>query len=328
MTSEVNLYKQKADNTKKELENLVRTGNTTYSNELKNNQRTSEMNEKNNLIQYRAFKTYSKAIKEQNLKNMLNEDKKYGDYDLKFMEIARKRYEDDFTENIIKLNYLDKELMTKDKIIMFAEDESNKKDNFIYILQSISFYLFLMLIPAILAKLNVIDKGLAIAIFVISGIITLIVVAVRAAKNRDVNIVKKTKDTAKQYAIPVIQKMVPKDFIKACPTNCKSKAVYSEEQMGPQYGNDVNEVWLDNSQDKWLDGDTPSVGGTKLGYQQLGEGAEPRPYYGGAPKTPRYECRWAGDPTKMTGMNKGLKFTTSIPCKFFPGYETVSKTEE
>lgn len=324
MTSEVNLYKQKANNVKSQLENLVKSGNSEYA----ENQKISDMNEQNSLIQYRTYKNYATSSKENNLKNMLADDAKYGEYDIKFMNIARKRYEDDFTENIIKLNYLDKELMTKDKIIMLAEDESNKKDNYIYILQSITFYVFLMLIPTIFARLNVISNTLAITIFILTGIITLIVVAVNASKNRDVNIVKKTKEVAKEYAVAAIQEIVPADFIKQCPTNCKSKGVFSEEEEYiPQYGNEGNEVWLDNSQNKWLDGDIPSVGATKAGYQQLGEEAEPKPYYGGAPMTPTYECRWAGDPTKMTGMNKGLKFTTSVPCKFFPGYETVSKSE-
>ena len=137
----------------------------------------------------------------------------------------------------------------------------------------------------------------------------------------DVNIVKKTQDTAKEFTKNMVMNILPSP--RKCPKKCKPRRgrVGSESEVDM----DGNEVWLDNSENKWESGDVPDVGGDELGYKKLGSDVEPKAYYGGAKNNTQYVCRWNGDSTKMTNMNKGLEFTTTIPCKFFPGYETVSK---
>ena len=137
--------------------------------------------------------------------------------------------------------------------------------------------------------------------------------------NDVVNIMNKTKNTAKDFARTIVKDIFPKSFIKSCPSKINPKVTV-------QYNyNNGNEVWLDNSQNMWEEGDIPEIGATKQGYLALGDKAEPSPYYGGDPKTPQYTCKWTDDPAKMTDMNRGTTFTTTIPCEYYPGYKTVSK---
>jgi len=329
MTSALNSYKQKVTQMEKDLTSLLNQGNNVYSNTLINNQRASDNNENNALNNYKDDRRMVTAIKTNNAQEILSKDIYYGKEELRYINDVTEKYEGEFNENVVKLNFLNKELMTKSKMILLNEDEADKKDNINYILKSVAFYLFLMLLPISFIKFGILLRELNIMIIVVSGIITLIVVAVVASRNRDINLVKKTKQTAKDYSIPILQKIVPKGIIKECPAKCMpKKPVYSEEQVNPSYGNknvSGNEVWLDNSTNVWEDGYVPEIGGTKLGYQQLGKNMEPKPYYDGIQKPTKYVCRWKGDPTKMTNMNKGQEFTTTIPCNFFPGYETIKK---
>ena len=50
--------------------------------------------------------------------------------------------------------------------------------------------------------------------------------------------------------------------------------------------------------------------------------ASPEPYYSGQTNPKVYTCVWNGDPSKLTTMNKGAKFSTTIPCEFYPGFKS------
>jgi Ca2+/Na+ antiporter len=189
-------------------------------------------------------------------------------------------------------------------------------------MKKIILFLVLMIIPIIFIAMEFVSIVTGIIFIIVCAIITVIVVFIQMKNNQDndvVNIMNKTKNTAKEFIIPILKDILPDSYVKSCPTKDKNKPSVN-------YDNNIgNEVWLDNSQNAWEEGDIPSIGATKQGYLALGEEAEPMPYYGGDSTTTKYQCKWMYDPAKRTNMNRGTEFTTTIPCEYYPGYKTINK---
>jgi hypothetical protein len=278
-----------------------------------------------------SINTYKNQENTENIQKHLNLLKLYKDEDevlninTNLMVNNKNIYDSDFNENVEKIDKLNNIISTKNKTIQINEYEQLKKDRIIYIMQKIILFLILMILPIILMAMGYISIIIGIIFILVCAIITVIVVFFQMKNNQDDdinNIIDKTKNTAKDFARTVVKDIFPKSFIKSCPSknNPDVKVEYNY--------NSGNEVWLDNSENVWVDGDIPTIGATKQGYLELGHKAEPRPYYGGDPKTPQYTCKWIDDPAKITGMNrldKNMEFTTTIPCEYYPGYKTISK---
>ena len=257
-----------------------------------------------------------------NLANLYQDEYNVLSANKKLMDDNQKIYVSDFNENMEKIDQLNNVISTKNKTIQINHYEQSKKDRVIFIMKKIILFLFLMIIPVIFMAMGYISVLLGIVFIVVCAIITVVVVFFQMKNNEDgdvINIMNKTKNTAKDFARTVIKDIFPKSFIKSCPSK-ENPSVQVEYNY-----NSGNEVLLDNSQNNWEDGDIPTIGATKQGYLALGEEAEPMPYYGGDPQTPQYTCKWTDDPSKMTNMNRGLEFTTTIPCEYYPGYKTINQ---
>ena len=268
------------------------------------------------------------ARRDTDIQKNLNLAQLYGDkYDvlstnIKLMSDNKDMFLNNFNENTEKIDQLNNVISTKNKIIQINYYEQTKKDRIIFIMTKIILYLFLMIIPVILVAMNYLSVLFGIIFIIVCAIITVVVVFFQMKKNEDIdaiNVMNKTKETAKDFARTVVRNIFPKSFIKSCPSKENpSRTVSFNYESG-------NEVSLDNSQNVWEEGDIPTIGATKQGYLALGEEAEPMPYYGGDPTTPSYTCEWTGDPAKRTDMNnKNIQFQTTIPCEYYPGYKTVS----
>jgi len=278
--------------------------------------------------QYDAIKGYDSEKSDQNIQKHLNLAKLYTDQNevlsvnKELMVNNKDIFDYDFNENIEKIDKLNSVISTKNKIIKINEYEQSKKDRIIYIMQKVILFLVLMIVPVIFIAMGYISFVNGIIFILVCAIITVVVVFFQMKNNQDndvVSIMNKTKNTAKDFARTIVKDIFPKSFIKSCPSKINPKVTV-------QYNyNNGNEVWLDNSQNMWEEGDIPEIGATKQGYLALGDKAEPSPYYGGDPKTPQYTCKWTDDPAKRTDMNRGTTFTTTIPCEYYPGYKTVSK---
>jgi len=281
--------------------------------------------------QYDGIKDIQNSQKDVDIEKTLNLSRLYTDENevlsanTKLLVNNKDIYDSDFNENIEKIDKLNNVISTKDKIIKINEYDQSKKDRIIYIMQKIILFLVLMIVPIIFMAMGYISIIMGISFIIVCAIITVVVVFFQMKNNQDndiLNIINKTKNTAKDFAKTIIKDIFPKSFIKSCPSKTNPK-------VNVQYKyNTGNEVWLDNSQNVWEEGDIPSIGATKQGYLALGKEAEPMPYYGGDPTTPQYTCKWTGDPAKMTNMNQAnqnMEFTTTIPCEYYPGYKTVSK---
>jgi hypothetical protein len=257
-----------------------------------------------------------------NLANLYQDEYNVLSANKKLMDDNQKIYFSDFNENTEKIDQLNNVISTKNKTIQINHYEQSKKDRIIFIMKKIILFLFLMIIPVIFMAMGYISVLLGIVFIVVCAIITVVVVFFQMKNNEDgdvINIMNKTKNTAKDFARTVIKDIFPKSFIKSCPSK-ENPSVQVEYNY-----NSGNEVLLDNSQNTWEDGDIPTIGATKQGYLALGEEAEPMPYYGGDSQTPQYTCKWTDDPSKMTNMNRGLEFTTTIPCEYYPGYKTINQ---
>lgn len=268
------------------------------------------------------------ARRDTDIQKHLNLAQLYGDkYDvlstnIKLMSDNKDMFLNNFNENTEKIDQLNNVISTKNKIIQINYYEQTKKDRIIFIMTKIILYLFLMIIPVILVAMNYLSVLFGIIFIIICAIITVVVVFFQMKKNQDIdaiNVMNKTKETAKDFARTVVRNIFPKSIIKSCPSKENpSRTVSFNYESG-------NEVSLDNSQNVWEEGDIPTIGATKQGYLALGEEAEPMPYYGGDPTATSYTCEWTGDPAKRTDMNnKNIQFQTTIPCEYYPGYKTVS----
>jgi hypothetical protein len=283
-------------------------------------------------IEFDKIKKFKIDLNNLNLKKKFNLAKLYNEHNevlsLNEKMILKNKdlYNSDFNENVKKINDLNHIISTKNKTIQINEYEQTKKDRIILIMKKIILFLVLMILPILSIAINIISFANGMLFILLCAIITVIVVFFQMKNNKDddlVNILNKTKATSKEFAVPIIKNILPETMIKKCISKKNPKETI-------QYSYDTgNEVWLDNSEDVWKTGDIPSIGATKDGYLALGEKAEPMPYYGGDKETPQYTCEWQDDPSKMTNMNRrgaspGTRFTTTIPCEYYPGYKTIS----
>jgi hypothetical protein len=292
--------------------------------------------------QFKTISNYDKLQQNQtiqtrlNLANLYNEQNEVLDISKKLMGDNRNTYNLDFNENVEKIDQLNNVISTKNKIIKINEYEQTKKDRIIYIMQKIILFLILMIVPVIFMAMGYLSVIIGIIFILVCAIITVIVVFFQMKNNEDndlVNIANKTRNTAKDFAKTVVKNVFPKDFIKSCPSKVNPKVTVQYDY------NTGNEVWLDNSQNVWKDGDIPEnilsedsapKNANKQEYLALSKKNEPSPYYGGDVSTPQYTCEWTSDPAKMTDMNLGpnnpkTRFTSTIPCEYYPGYKTISK---
>lgn len=278
--------------------------------------------------QYDAIKGYNAEKRDQDIQKHLNLAKLYTEQNqvlstnTKLMVNNKDIFDLDFNENIDKIDQINGVISTKNKTIQINEYEQSKKDRIIYTMQKVILFLVLMIVPVIFMTMGYLPIVFGIIFILVCAIITVVVVFFQMKNNQDidvVNIMNKTKKTAKDFAKTIVKDIFPKSFIKSCPSKDKPNVTVTYDY------NTGNEVLLDNSENQWLDGDIPSIGATKPGYLALGDKAEPMPYYGGDATTPQYTCKWTDDPAKRTNMNRGTTFTTTIPCEYYPGYKTVSK---
>lgn len=275
--------------------------------------------EREKIINIRAQESDVELQKSINLANLYRNKYDVLSTNKKLMDDNQKIYLSDFNENIEKIDKLNNVISTKNKIIQINQYEQSKKDRLILIMKKIILFLVLMIIPVIFMAMGYLSILMGIIFIIVCAIITVVVVFFQMKNNEDsdvINIMNKTKNTAKDFTRTILKDILPKSFVKKCPSKDINKPPVTYEY------NVGNEVWLDNSQNSWKEGDIPSIGATKQGYLALGEEAEPMSYYGGDTQTPTYTCKWTDDPSKMTNMNKGLEFTTTIPCEYYPGYKT------
>jgi len=293
---------------------------------LKNRDIVSYYTKRNAMSGYINDKSASYNSKLLNLQRLLQRENNLATNGLNMLNNESNYTINDFNDNIIKLNRIDREITTKDKIIQFNQYSYERKEMLVSSMKSIILYLALMIVPLMLVLMGVVSRMYGFIFIGLCGLITLIVILVRLRNMRQPeleNISKKTRETAKDFTKDLLKDILPKSFLKKCPKRCRPHGS-EEEAPDPEYDYMMgNEVWLDNSQNRWKKGDIPTIGANEEGYDALGEEVEPMRYYGKAADTKQYRCRWKYDPAKMTNMDKGVEFTTTIPCEFYPGYETI-----
>jgi len=327
MTTNLGQYKSSIKKTFANLKYVNDNSPSVYgTKKLDNRETAAYYGQRASVAGYNSEKTGVFNQKLSNLDSLLRDEKRLVTSDLKILNNETGEILKDFNTNIDKLNRIDREITTKDKIIQFNQYTYEKKIMAVSAMKSVILYLALMIVPLILILMGVVGKMYGFLFIGLCGIITLIVILVRLSKMRQPqleNISKKTKETAKDFTKDLLKDILPKTFLKPCPSRCKPQGS-EEEPPEPSYDYvKGNEVWVDNSQNRWKKGDIPTIGANEEGYEALGEEVEPMRFYGKAAETKQYRCKWKYDPSKMTNMDKGVEFVTTIPCEYYPGYETV-----
>ena len=286
---------------------------------------------------YQQLKDTSRIERLYNLKKMLDLGKSVDKINDGILDETIKVYDEDAIDNVKTINDINHDIMTKSQVISLNDHILHKRNRIISIMKSIILYLFLMILPVILMSLGNITLLFGFIFIGVCGIITAIVIIVQYFKEardfarsfpselRD-EVLSAVKDTAK-----LLQLDNPKCVSKKKFDNLyKNSGTDSDPNQKPpvntstntqQYKDNANEVYLDNSINVWEQGDVPEIGATLKGYNNLNP-ATPKPYYSGQTNPKVYTCVWNGNPSKLTSMNKGAKFSTTIPCEFYPGFKS------
>lgn len=321
-----------------DMDNVVNNVSSVYNGKpLAPQVKGTEYNQRYQINSYNQLKDTSNVERIYNLKKMLDLNKSVDKINNGILNETIKVYDEDAIENVKTLNDINREIMTKSEVISLNDKVLNKRNQIISIMQSIILYLFLMILPVILMSLGNITLLFGFLFIGICGIITAIVIIVRYVKEardfarsfpaevRD-EVLSTVKETAKLLQLDN-QKCVSKNKLPKPYPNIKSnqKPPVNNSTDTDQYRENENEVYLDNSINVWKQGDVPEIGATLKGYDELNtkkQKASPEPYYSGQTNPKVYTCVWNGDPSKLTTMNKGAKFSTTIPCEFYPGFKS------
>lgn len=286
---------------------------------------------------YQQLKDTSQIERLYNLKKMLDLGKSVDKINDGLLDETLKVYDEDAIDNVKTLNDLNREIMTKSEVISLNDKVLHKRNQIISIMQSIILYLFLMILPVILMSLGNITFLFGLIFIGVCGLITAIVIIFRYVKEakefarkfpsevRD-EVLGVVKETAKLLQIDNPKCVSKKKLKKPYPTKYPNQnPPVNNSTNTDQYRDNENEVYLDNSINVWEQGDVPEIGATLKGYDELNtkrHKANPEPYYSGQTNPKVYKCVWNGDPSKLTSMNKGAKFSTTIPCEFYPGFKS------
>jgi len=325
-----------------DMDNIVNNIESVYNSKPLGPQVEATKNKQQSQINsYQQLKDTSRIERLYNLKKMLELGKKVDKINDGILDETIKVYDEDAIDNVKTLNELNREIMTKSEVISLNDKVLHKRNQIISIMQSIILYLFLMILPVILMSLGNITLLFGFIFIGVCGIITAIVIIVRYVKDakdfvrsfpfelRD-EALNAVKETAKLLQIDNPKCVSKKKFDMLY----QNSGVESDPNQKPpvntstntqQYKDNENEVYLDNSINVWEQGDVPEIGATLKGYDSLNtkkDKATPEPYYSGQKNPKVYTCVWNGDPSKLTSMNKGAKFSTTIPCEFYPGFKS------
>jgi len=302
---------------------------------LKDKIKLTEDAQREQIEDYKKLKDTNYDERINNLKDMLDLNKSVDKINDGMLDETIKVYDEDAIENVKTLNDINQEIMTKDEVIFLNDHVHKKRNMIISIMKSIILYLFLMILPVLLMSLGNITLLFGFLFIGLCGIITAIVIIFRYVKEAK-EIARTFPSEVRDEVLSVVKeagKLLNLDD-KKCVSKKKLPKPYPDPNKKPpinnstnteQYRENANEVYLDNSINVWKQGDVPEIGATLKGYDSLNteeEMATPEQYYTGQTNPKVYTCVWNGDPSKLTSMNKGTKFSTTVPCEFYPGFKS------
>ena len=316
-----------------DMDNIINNISSVYNGKpLAPQVESTEDDQRTQIQLYQQLKDTSQIERLYNLKKMLDLGKSVDKINDGILDDTIKVYDEDAIDNVKTLNELNREIMTKSEVVSLNDHVLHKRNRIISIMKSIIIYLLLMIIPVILMSLGNITLQFGFIFIGVCGMITAIVIIVRYVKDtndfarefpsevRD-EVLDAVKETAKLLQIDnpkcISKNKLPKPYPNAY--------INQKEPINNSYIDNDNEVYLDNSINVWEQGDVPEIGATLKGYDYLNTkktNAIPEPYYSGQTNPTIYTCVWNGDPSKLTSMNRGAKFSTTIPCEFYPGFKS------
>jgi hypothetical protein len=324
------------------MDNIVNNFHSIYrGNPIAPQVRRTENQQRALINSYQQLKDTSQIDRLYNLKKMLDLSKSVDKINNGILDETIKVYDEDAIDNVKTLNEINHDIMTKSQVISLNDIILRKRNRIISIMQSIILYLFLMILPVLLMSLGNISLEFGFVFIGVCGIITAIVIIVRYIKEvrdfvrtfpaeaRD-EILNSAKEAGRMLQLDnpkcISRRNLPRPISNTGLTSGPNRRPPPNTSTNTdEYRENENEVYLDNSINVWKQGDVPEIGATLTGYNNLNtkkDKATPEPYYSGQTNPKVYTCVWNGDPRKLTSMNRGAKFSTTIPCEFYPGFKS------
>lgn len=243
-------------------------------------------------------------------------------------------YDDEFNAKYNYSNRLNKEISLKDKIINIHTKQNHKYRRNIKILKSILFMAGLLVLMALLIGIRVFDKkfGTSLMIVIVVAFVIKILI-LRFNTNNDFT--KENKLTTKYFSNNKGHDNEPK-----CPSTCKPKPT---PDIKPKKIKEkvINNLKTDSSLNVWLYGDQPEalyynprMYRNKYPNHRVTEEEEyidkPQPWFNQITENTDQEEPILGatyyDCVKeLSPSGTKPEFRTSIPCQYYPGYETLQR---
>lgn len=234
-------------------------------------------------------------------------------------------YDIDFNKKYMKINALNKDISTKNKLINLNQIEYLKKQNAIYFISSTIFLILtLAIILAILKMINASKNIIFMTILLIFLLYALNLYKVfRSPVRWDVYKIKTSnniipennnnencKDRNNEYLKDDYScKLYGCDLLPPDPEDETDGEEEAEEEHDINIDSDNSSLLLDSSTNVWKYGDIPET-------NRCGKNNIPKPLYPGVHnKVTKYVCQL----NNMT--DKPNIFTSTIPCKYYLNYE-------
>ena len=247
-------------------------------------------------------------------------------------------YDDEFNVKYDYSNRLNREISIKDKIININNQQYEKNILKVKILKLVLLMVGILVFITLLIAVRIFGKtfGLSLMIVVVIAFIIRILV-VKYSKRIDFN--KENKMTTKYFEINAGESA---NYNPKCPSKCKAKPNPNPNIVPTRINEKVkNKLKTDSSLNVWLYGDQPEalyynprIYGNKYDNPRITEDEEtidkPQPWFNQITenteqKDPIQGVTYYNCVKELSPKGTPVEFRTTIPCNYYPGYETLNK---
>ncbi len=236
-------------------------------------------------------------------------------------------YDQDFDQKYDKTQSLDREITSKDQLIDLNQNDYVYKNNIVFALVYLFYLLLWFVFVAFLSSARLVSTNTLYILAAIGIFFYLWIIIKELYWHRFIrglrNVKAFTKASEKAAAKTFAKHALPPYLQpRVCPTRCKPK-IGVLPLIQPQQTGAIRDVRTDSSLDDWVKGDQPEATWNMRKTQREKEENKPQPWYDGLdPKgATYYQCQWMG----VDG-NQPNECYSTIPCKYYPGYEMTEKT--
>lgn len=281
----------------------------------------------------------AKEVKESNKKEIDDNIKRVEEKDDEITDKLMNYYRDDYNKKYDMNEKLNRQIMTKEKLIQINNNAYLEKKNKILLYKYILSYAFICFVMFLLYRFKAVSYN-----FLFNFLLFLLIaICVYLIYQRYYNSFSVGDNKTFYYSNDPVRNLLVSGTNKkaTCPEGCKLRGEELPQYQLPDRGHKLREMRTDSTVNSWVDGDYPQYDPNKVNPKdpackmvkvkeyddETGESIdvekkicyEPQPWYGPVDEASikEYTCvRWGN---MSSGMGK-KSFKTTIPCKYYPGY--------